>query len=47
MFFNFIFKIVEIKLIAPRIDEIPAIWREKIEMSTAFPEWNKLFDKGG
>jgi len=29
-----IFKIVVIKLIAPKIDEIPAKWREKIAKST-------------
>jgi hypothetical protein len=33
----FIFIIVEIKLIAPKIDEIPAICKEKIEKSTAEP----------
>jgi hypothetical protein len=32
-----IFKIVEIKLIAPRIEEIPAKWSEKIVRSTAGP----------
>jgi hypothetical protein len=32
-----IFKMVEIKLIAPRIEEIPARCREKIAKSTAGP----------
>jgi len=32
--FGRIFKKVVIKLIAPRIDEIPARWREKIVIST-------------
>jgi len=32
-----IFKIVVIKLIAPKIDEIPAICKEKIVKSTEIP----------
>jgi ABC-type microcin C transport system permease subunit YejE len=32
-----IFKIVEIKLTAPRIEETPARWSEKIVKSTAGP----------
>lgn len=39
--------IVEMKLIAPMIDEIPAIWREKIAKSTEAPLWKILEDKGG
>jgi hypothetical protein len=31
------FRIVVIKLIAPKMEEIPAIWREKIVRSTALP----------
>ena len=42
-----IFKIVEIKLIAPRIEDIPAIWREKIVKSTEGPLWNIWDVKGG
>lgn len=42
-----IFMIVVIKLIDPRIDEIPAIWRLKIAKSTAFPLWEILLDRGG
>jgi len=42
-----IFMIVVIKLIAPKIEEIPARWRLKIAKSTAKPEWNKLPAKGG
>ena len=34
-----ILKTVEIKLIAPRIDDAPARWREKIAKSTALPLW--------
>ena len=33
-----IFKIVTIKLIAPRIEDIPERWRLKIAKSTAGPE---------
>lgn len=33
-----IFMIVVIKLIAPKIDEAPAKWREKIVKSTLAPE---------
>lgn len=36
-----IFRIVEIKLIAPRIEETPARCREKIARSTAGPLWAK------
>jgi len=43
----FILIIVVIKFTAPRIDEIPAKWREKIDKSTALPEWVKVDDKGG
>lgn len=39
--------IVVIKLIAPRIEEIPAKWREKIVRSTDWPLWNSWLDKGG
>jgi hypothetical protein len=39
--------IVVIKLIAPRIEEIPARWREKIAKSTAPPGWAIFLDKGG
>lgn len=42
-----IFKIVEIKLIAPKIEDIPAIWREKIAKSTEGPLWNMFADRGG
>lgn len=44
---GFILKIVEIKLIAPKIDEIPAKWREKIVRSTEIPLWKIWVDKGG
>ncbi|KAF5289591.1 hypothetical protein FQA39_LY15038 [Lamprigera yunnana] len=38
---------VEIKLIAPKIDEIPAKWSLKIVKSTDPPLWAILSDKGG
>lgn len=40
-------RIVEIKLIAPKIEEIPAKCREKIVRSTAGPLWAKYEDRGG
>jgi len=42
-----IFMIVEMKLIDPRIDEIPAKWREKIVRSTALPLWDIFLANGG
>lgn len=39
--------IVVIKLIAPRIDEIPAKWREKIVRSTDAPAWARFPASGG
>jgi len=42
-----IFKIVQIKLIAPKIDEIPAKCNEKIVKSTEILLWAILLDKGG
>jgi hypothetical protein len=42
-----ILKIVEIKLMAPVIEEIPAKWRLKIAKSTAGLEWANMPDKGG
>lgn len=44
---GFIFKIVVIKLIAPRIEEIPARWREKIVKSTDAPACARFPAKGG
>lgn len=38
---------VVIKLIAPRIDEIPARCREKIARSTEAPAWARLPARGG
>ncbi len=40
-------KIVVMKLIAPRIDEAPARWSEKIAMSTAAPGWPVSLESGG
>jgi hypothetical protein len=42
-----IFVIVTIKLIAPIIDEAPAICKLKIARSTAGPEWATIPDNGG
>lgn len=42
-----IFKIVVIKLEAPKIDEIPAKCKLKIAKSTDPPEWKSIEDNGG
>jgi hypothetical protein len=42
-----ILTMVEIKLIAPRIDDTPAICREKMVKSTLGPLWAKYCDSGG
>lgn len=39
--------IVVIKLIAPRMEETPARWREKMVKSTDAPAWARLPAKGG
>jgi hypothetical protein len=39
--------IVVIKFTAPKIDEIPAKWREKIAKSTDLPLWAILDESGG
>lgn len=44
---GFMLMIVVMKLIAPRIDEIPAKWREKIVKSTDAPAWARLPARGG
>lgn len=44
---GFMLIIVVMKLIAPRIEEIPARWREKIVRSTEAPAWARLPAKGG
>lgn len=46
-FFVRMFKIVVIKLIAPKIEEIPAICKEKIVKSTAVVPWNSCLESGG
>ena len=38
---------MQIKLIAPKIDEIPAKWREKIVKSTEILLWAILLESGG
>jgi len=35
------------KFTAPKIDEIPAKWREKIDKSTDPPEWARVEESGG
>ena len=42
-----IFSIVVIKLIAPKIEEIPDKCRLKIAKSTEAPEWDWIPDNGG
>lgn len=39
--------IVVIKLIAPKIEDTPARWREKIVKSTDVPAWARFPAKGG
>lgn len=39
--------IVEIKLIAPKIEDTPARWSLKIAISTDAPLWEIFDDKGG
>lgn len=41
------FKIVVMKFIAPKIDEIPAKCKLKMAKSTDPPEWNSILDSGG
>ena len=40
-------KIVVIKFIAPKIEDIPAICKLKIAKSTAPPEWLSIEESGG
>lgn len=44
---GFILIIVVMKLMAPRMEEIPAKWREKITKSTEAPGWERFPAKGG
>lgn len=44
---GFMFKIVVIKLMAPRIEETPAKCREKIVKSTDGPAWARFPARGG
>lgn len=39
--------IVVMKLIAPRMEETPARWREKIVKSTEAPAWARFPASGG
>ena len=40
-------KMVVMKLIAPRIEEMPAMWSARIAMSTAGPGWAREPESGG
>lgn len=42
-----IFNTVEMKFTAPKIEETPARWSEKIPRSTEAPEWATLPERGG
>ena len=44
---GFMLIIVVMKLMAPKIDEMPARWREKIVRSTEAPAWARLPARGG
>lgn len=44
---GFMLMIVVIKLIAPKIEDTPARWREKIVKSTDAPAWARFPAKGG
>lgn len=44
---GFMLRIVVIKLMAPKIEEIPARCREKIVRSTDAPAWARLLARGG
>lgn len=45
--FHRILIIVVIKLIAPRMEEAPAKWREKMARSTEGPAWARFLARGG
>jgi hypothetical protein len=47
MFLGFILIVVEIKFTAPRMDETPAKWSEKIAKSTDAPAWAIPLARGG
>ena len=44
---GFMLMIVVIKLIAPRMDEAPARWSEKMARSTEAPVWARFPASGG
>lgn len=44
---GFMLMMVVMKLIAPKMDETPARWREKIAKSTEAPAWARLLARGG
>jgi hypothetical protein len=47
IFLGFILIVVEIKFTAPRIDDTPARWSEKIAKSTDAPAWAIPLARGG
>lgn len=47
IFIGRMFITVVIKFTAPKIEETPAKWREKIPKSTAGPAWAIMPDRGG
>lgn len=44
---GFMLRIVVIKLMAPRMEDTPARWREKIARSTEAPAWARFPARGG
>lgn len=44
---GFMLMIVVMKLMAPRMEETPARWREKMAKSTEAPAWARLPARGG
>ena len=44
---GFMLRIVVIKLMAPKIEDTPAKWREKMVRSTEAPAWARLPANGG
>lgn len=44
---GFMLMAVVMKLIAPRMEDTPARWREKMARSTEAPAWARLLASGG
>jgi hypothetical protein len=47
MFLGFILIVVEMKFTAPRMEDTPARWREKMARSTDAPAWAIPLARGG